>query len=156
MALCGHLAALSAGEPAFTIAPAEIVDWYDGPVEAIVRCRMCGAVGWIELLDWTPDQAVRVFALAGLRPQDASAYLDNRRNGSCDVKRSRAELEALAACAGPFERLFAWNVSSAHVLAATALPHELPLPSGEWSKRLPSPADTTWFACLGLEKTPRA
>ncbi len=155
VALCAHLGALSAGEPAFTFAPDEIIGWYAGPVEAIVRCRVCGAVGWIELLDWTPDQAVRVFALAGLRQGDASVYLDNRRTGSCDVKRSRAELEALVACAGPFERLFAWSVSAAHVLAATALPHGMQLPSGEWSERLPPPADATWFARLGLEKTRR-
>src|SRR5512134_2456904 len=100
------------------IAPAEIVEWYDGPVEAIVHCRVCRAPAWVELLDWSNDRAVRVFALAGLRERDAELYLRSATKGSCDPKRGRAELEALAAAAGPFERLFAWHAGEERVLAA--------------------------------------
>ena len=99
VSLCPHLGSLEAGA-GLTIAPGEIVEWYDGPVAAIVRCAACGAPGWVELLDWSGDRAVRVFALAGLRERDAALHLRNAQKGSCDPKRGRAELEALAASAG--------------------------------------------------------
>ena len=52
--LCPHLGSLAAGDAAFTLAAGEILEWYDGPVAAIVRCAGCGAPGWIELLDRSP------------------------------------------------------------------------------------------------------
>lgn len=152
VSLCPHLGSLEAGAAAFTIAPDEIVEWYDGPAEAIVRCRACGAPAWAELLDWSRDRAVRVFALAGLRERDAALYLRNASKGSCDPKRRCAELEALAAAAGPFERLFAWHAHDERVLAATPLPRLRTLPSGAWAERIPARDDAGWFACLGLDK----
>jgi hypothetical protein len=152
VSLCRHLGALEAGAAAFTIAPGEIVEWYDGPVAAIVRCRVCGAPGWIELLDWSNDRAVRVFALAGLRERDAALYLRNATKGSCDPRRGHAELEALAAAAGPFERLFAWHTAEERVLAAAPLTRRPAVASGDWTERMPAPGDTSWFGCLGLEK----
>lgn len=152
VSLCRHLGALEAGAAAFTIAPAEIVEWYDGPVAAIVHCRICRAPGWIELLDWSNDRAVRVFALAGLRERDAALYLRNATKGSCDPKRAHAELEALAAAAGPFERLFAWHAAEERVLAAAPLTRRPAVASGDWRERMPAPGDTSWFACLGLDK----
>jgi hypothetical protein len=151
VSLCSHLGSLEAGAAAFTIAPAEIVEWYDGPVEAIVHCRVCGAPAWLELLDWSRDRAVRVFALAGLREADAVLYLGNAKKGSCDPKRGRAELEALAAAAGRFERLFAWHAREERVLAAAPLPRRR-LPSGAFTGRIPALDDASWFACLGLDK----
>jgi len=121
-----------------------------------VRCRACLAPGWIEGLDQTPDRSVRVFALAGLREADASLYLRNQKSGSCDVRRSRAELEALVACAGPFERLIAWSVRDERILAAAALPLHLTWPAGGWTERLPALQDGSWFARLGLDKPARA
>jgi hypothetical protein len=152
VSLCPHLRSLEPGAAALTIAPGEIVEWYDGPVEAIVRCRVCGAPGWVELLDWSRDRAVRVFALAGLRERDAALYLRNATKGSCDPKRGRAELEALAASAGPFEVLFAWHAREERVLAAAPLPRRRALPPGDWPERIPAHDDASWFACLGLDK----
>jgi hypothetical protein len=151
VSLCRHLGTLEPGTAAFTIAPGEIAGWYDGPVEAIVRCVVCGAPGWIELLDWSRDRAVRVFALAGLRERDAALYLRNAAKGSCDPKRGRAELEALAASAGPCERLFAWHAREERVLAAAPPPRRA-LPAGEWTGRIPARDDAGWFVCLGLDK----
>jgi hypothetical protein len=152
VSLCPHLGSLEAGAAALTIAPDEIVAWYDGPVEAIVRCGACGAPAWAELLDWSWDRAVRVFALAGLRERDVALYLRDATKGSCDPKRARAELEALAAAAGPFERLVAWHARDERVLAAAPLPPGRPLPAGDWAERIPARDDTRWFACLGLDK----
>jgi hypothetical protein len=152
VSLCPHLGALEAGAAAFTIAPDQIAAWYDGPVEAIVRCAACRAPAWVELLDWSRDRAVRVFALAGLRERDAALYLRNATKGSCDPKRGRAELEALAAAAGPFERLFAWHAREERVLAAAPLPQHPAVASGDWTERMPARDDARWFACLGLDK----
>jgi hypothetical protein len=149
--LCPHLGALPAEEMAFTLAAGEILEWYDGPVAAIVRCAACRAPGWIELLDWSRDGAVRVFALAGLRERDAALYLRNAQKGSCDPKRGRAELEALAAAAGPFARLVAWDARAERVLSAAPL--RRPVPPGAWPARMPAREDAAWFDCLGLDKT---
>jgi len=156
VSLCAHLAALEPGAAALTLAPDEIVGWTDGPVEAIARCAACGAPAWLELLDWSRDRAVRVFALAGLRARDAALYLANVKKGSCDPKRERAEQEALAAAAGPFERLVAWHVREARLLAAAPLPPGLAVPAGAWGERLAAPDDASWFARLGLDKAERA
>jgi hypothetical protein len=147
VSLCPHLGTAGA---AFTIAPGEILEWHDGPVAAIVRCRACGAPGWIELLDRSPDGAVRVFALAGLRERDAALYLRDAQKGSCDPQRGRAELEALAAAAGPFARLVAWDARAERVIAVAPL--ERTVPSGGWPARMPAREDTDWFDRLGLDK----
>jgi len=95
---------------------------------------------------------VRVFALAWLRERDATLYLRNATKGSCDPKRGSAELEALAAAAGPFEHLFAWHAGEERVLAAAPPARRPAVTSGAWTERVPAPEDTSWFACLGLDK----
>lgn len=154
VALCAHL---DGARPALRIEPDEVLLFDDGPVEGIVRCAQCGAPGWIELIDCSPDRALRVFALAGLREADVALYLRNAQKGSCDLARRGAEAEALAASAGPFERLVAWRVHEPHPLALASLPASVALPSGAWRERLGATAtDATWFRHLGLEKAPRA
>lgn len=154
VALCEHLRGASAP---LRIEPDEILLFEEGPVEAIVRCERCGAAGWIELIDCSRDRAVRVFALAALREQDAAVYLHNVSRGSCDLARRGAEAEALAASAGPFERLVAWNVAEARSLGTAPLPARPALPAGAWRERLgATAAETAWFAQLGLEKEARA
>jgi hypothetical protein len=120
LALCAHLAAAVPGAAPFTLAPDEIVAWWDGPVEAVVRCRSCGACGWLQLVDRDPQQELRMFALAALRTDDVALYFRDRARGSCDVGRARAELEALAASAGPFERLVTLNEEASELVAVTA------------------------------------
>jgi len=121
-ALCPHLAAPLLGRAPFTLAPDEIVEWQDGPVEAVVRCRSCGACGWLRLVERDPQQELRIFALAALRSDDVALYFRNRARGSCDVGRARAELEALAASAGPFELLVALNPDTTELGAVAAYP----------------------------------
>jgi hypothetical protein len=153
VALCSHQ---GGSPPPLRIEPEEILLFDDGPVEAITRCDRCDAPGWIELIDCSPDRALRVFALAGLRAGDVAVYLRNAQKGCCDLARRGAEAEALAASAGPFERLVAWHAKDARPLAAAALPERAVLPPGAWQQRLLATArDATWFAQLGLEKEPR-
>ena len=59
---------------------------------------------------------------------------------------------ALAAAAGPFERLVAWHAQEERVVAAAPLPPRRAVPSGEWTERIPARDDASWFACLGLDK----
>jgi hypothetical protein len=152
VALCRHLASLEAGGAAFTLAPDEILDWDDGPVAAIARCAVCGAPAWLEAVDGSRDRSVRVLALAGLRASDVSVFRRNAGKGSCDPKRGAAEREALAAAAGPFERLVAWHLRDERVLAAAPLAPPERVPAGAWPARLPAADDPRWFARLGLDK----
>jgi hypothetical protein len=152
LALCTHLRALAPGPAPFTLAPEEILDWYDGPVEAVARCTTCGACGWLELLDWDPRRRLRVYALAAIRAADVALYLRDRARGSCDVARGRAELEALAASAGPCERLVALELPELRVAAVAGAEAGIALPVGAWTERIPAPADGRWFARLGLAK----
>ena len=154
VALCGHLAALAPGTTGFTCDAEEAFVWLDGPVEAIVRCNVCRAPGWIELLDWSSERSVRAFALAGLRAGDVALYLRNVKKGSCDPQRERAEREALVAAAGPFERVVAWHAGDGRVLAVAPLAEHERLPSGDWPARLAAAGAARWLARLGLE--PRA
>jgi hypothetical protein len=156
LALCAHLAALAPGAAPFTLAPEEILDWYDGPVEAVARCTTCGACGWLELLDWDPRRRLRIYALAAIRAADVALYLRDRARGSCDVARARAELEALAASAAPCERLVALELPELRVVAVADAEPGLALPAGAWAERIPAPAASRWFARLGLaEDAPR-
>jgi hypothetical protein len=153
LSLCAHLAALAPGEAPLRLAPDEILDWYDGPVEAVLRCPRCGACGWLELLDWEPRrQKLRVFALAALRDADVALYLRDRARGSCDVARARAEQGALAASAGPFERLLALELPELRIVAASGAGAGFTPPAGAWLERIPAPEDGRWFARLGLVK----
>jgi hypothetical protein len=152
LSLCAHLAALAPGAAPLRLAPDEILDWYDGPVEAVLRCPRCGACGWLELLDWEPRRRLRVFVLAALREVAVALYLRNRARGSCDVARARAELAALAASAGPCERLLALELPELRIVAAAGVGPGLVLPAGAWAERIPAPEDGRWFARLGLAK----
>jgi hypothetical protein len=153
VALCTHQVG---SPPPLRIEPDEILLFDEGPVEGIARCDRCEAPSWIELIDCSPDRALRVFALAGLRAEDVAVYLRNAQKGSCDLTRRGAEAEALVASAGPFERLVAWHVSSARPVAAAGLPVPAGLPAGAWRERLHATArDATWFEHLGLAKAPR-
>jgi hypothetical protein len=157
LSLCAHLAALAPGPAPFTIAPEEILDWYDGPMQAVARCRTCGACGWLEYLDWDLDgeQRLRIFALAAIGEADVALYLRDRARGSCDAGRAPAELEALAASAGPFERLVAVDLAGPSVVAASNLEPGFTVPAGWSLDRIPKRDDNRWFARLGLEKTRR-
>jgi hypothetical protein len=154
--LCPHLDALAPGDAPFTIAPEEILDFWQGPVEAVARCGSCGACAWLELLDAEPVGGIRIFALAPIREADVALYLRDRARGSCDVGRSRAELEALAAAAGPVAWLVALAPEERRMVAAVRVGPDLVLPRGAWPGRMPAPEDGCWFARLGLTKPQRA
>ena len=155
LALCAHLAAAAPGPVPFALVPDEIVEWWNGPVEAVVRCRSCGACGWLELVDRDPQQELRIFALAALRNDAVALYFHARARGSCDVARARAELEALAASAGPFERLVALNEDASELVAVAIHPPDLVVGGAPWTERLPEAEDSRWFTRLGLEKGAR-
>jgi hypothetical protein len=150
VALCTHFAALAPGAGSIDVASDEILEYYDGPVVAVARCATCGACGWLELLDWDPARRLRVFALAAIRSEDVALYLRDRARGSCDAGRARAELEALAASAGPFERLVALELPALRVVAAAPVTAPLRAPAGAWTERVPAPGDGRWFARVGL------
>jgi hypothetical protein len=152
LALCPHLAAVAPGPAPFTIAPDEILAFEGGPLLAVARCRTCRACGWLERLEGGGAGPLRRFSLAAIREADVALYLRDRARGSCDVARERAELEALAASCGPFERIVALELPELRVVAAADVGPAFAPPAGAWSERIPAREDARWFARLGLAK----
>ena len=152
LALCAHFSALAAGDVSPEIAHAFL--FQNGPIDAVVRCRDCGAHALLRLLDWAPPgYALRVYALAALRAEDTALFLRNLERGSCQVARASAELAALIAAAGPNERIAALDVAHERVVAAAVQPHGAIREPGDFPARLPRAQDARWFAALGIEKT---
>ena len=102
VSLCTHLASLELA--AVPIAPADILEWRDAPVIAIVRCPECPRLGLLELVEWDRQRGVRTYTLAGLDPEPLAVYLRDLARGSCDAARLAKEGESLLAAAGPIER----------------------------------------------------
>ncbi len=149
--LCAHLSGLAAGESTPEIVHAFL--WQDGPIDAIARCRACGAHALLRLLDWAPPGfSLRVYALAALREQDGALFLRNLERGSCQVARASAELSALIAAAGANERLVALDLARDCVAASAGLPSGESGEPAAFPARLPRSGDARWFAALGIEK----
>jgi hypothetical protein len=154
LSLCAHFARIAAGEAAPELVHAFL--WQDGPVDAIARCRACGAHALLRLLDWAPPTfSLRVYALAALREEDGALLLRNLARGSCQVGRASAELDALVAAAGANERLVALDLARERVAAGAPLPRGESGEPAAFPARLPRADDAHWFAALGLEKHPR-
>jgi hypothetical protein len=151
LSLCPHLAALAPGPAPFTLAPDEILAYQDGPLAAVVRCRACGACGWLELIDWAPGNAARVYALAPIRAEDVALYFRDRARGSCDVGRLEAELAALVASAGRFERVVALRTAPLEVVAVEAAAAGSGAPSGA-ALDLARLESGPWLRRFGLAK----
>jgi hypothetical protein len=134
------------------LASADVLEWSDGPVTAIARCRRCDGLGLVELLDWDGDHRVRIFGLAAFAPGPLAVYERNVQRGSCDPGRAAREAEALLASAGPVERLVALDVATGLVLATAERSRDVVLPRGAWQERLPASGDASWFSRLGLGK----
>lgn len=148
--LCPHL---RADRPALAIASDDVLEWQDGPISAVARCARCGGLALLEMLDWSHDQQVRVYAAAGLEPEPFAVYRRNASKATCDAGRLQRETDALLACAGPVERLLALEMGAYAVVGAAPPPDGLALPDGRWQERLLPIADASWFARLGLAKS---
>lgn len=131
--------------------PDDVLEWHDGPVVAVARCRDCAGRALLELLDWSRSRRVRVFTLAALEADAVALFQRNRARGSCDLGRAERELEALLFSAGPVERVVALDVES-HAVVATAPRADLRLPGGPWHERVLTEDEPLWFARLGLSK----
>jgi hypothetical protein len=146
VSLCAHLA--DAALASLAIAPDDALAWQDGPITAVARCPICGAAGWLDLLDWREDGRTRVYALAAIDPAAVALYQRNVARGSCDLARKERELEALAASAGPPERLVATDAASGAVLRSVAWPAGVVLPSDTWQERVMR-GDSIWLDAVG-------
>lgn len=151
LSLCEHLRSLALS--ALPIDSADILDWYDGPVVAVVRCPLCAAAGLIVMLDWNASHAVRVFGLAAFEPQVLAVFRRNTDRGSCDASRLDREMYALLSSAGPAERLVAIDVGKNEVRGVAPYPHEGGLPTERWQERLPPEENQQWFEHTGLSKS---
>lgn len=148
--LCAHLGGDGFEECAFEAR--DLLDWYDGPVAAVVRCLDCPGRALVQLIDWSRSHVVRVFSLAALSGEAHETYLRNVDKGSCDPGRLTLEREALVASAGPACRIVAIDVDSHAVVASAPRAPSLAIPIGTWQERLPPEEDPSWFKALGLEK----
>lgn len=148
--LCGHLA--SDAVAALPVAPDDVLEWQDGPIAAVVRCAACDGAGLLELLDWSGDGRLRVYALSGLDPAAFALYRRNLARGSCDLARRQREHEALVASAGRCERLVARDAASGAVVRSAPWPADAPPPEGSWQERVGAGAAAGWFARLGIAR----
>lgn len=149
VSLCAHLR----GErPALAIAPDGVLEWLDGPITAVARCVRCGGLALLELLDWSEDRRVRIYAAAGLDAEPLAVYRRNARGATCDPSRLDRETAALLACAGPVERLLALATDESEARASAPPPRGFTVSPASWQQRLPAPGDPTWFERLGLAK----
>jgi hypothetical protein len=151
LSLCEHLRSL--GLRSLPIESADVLEWFDGPVVAVVRCRDCTGAGLVAMLDWNASHTVRVFGLAAFELQVLAVFLRNTRNGSCDVSRLGRERYALLSSAGPAERLVAIDVAANEVRAVAPYPREGGLPTEPLEERLPRGDDEQWFKLAGLSKS---
>jgi hypothetical protein len=145
VSLCAHLAddALAS----LAVAPDDALAWQDGPIAAVVRCPVCGAAGWLDLLDWRDGGRTRAYALAGIDPAAVALYQRNVARGSCDLARRERELEALVASTGPAQRLAAVDAGSGAVLRSVAWPAGAKLPVDTWQERVVR-GGSEWFDLL--------
>ncbi|HEY8123706.1 MAG TPA: GNAT family N-acetyltransferase [Myxococcota bacterium] len=151
LALCAHFARLAERDLPPEVAHAFL--FQDGPIDAVVRCRDCGAHALLRLLDWAPaDFSLRIFGLAALRAADSALFLRDLERGSCQVARAATELAALVAAAGPTGRIVAIDFARERVVASAPAPRGMRSEPDEFPARLPRADDERWFAALGLEK----
>lgn len=148
MALCGHLA--SDALAALPVDPADVLEWQDGPIAAVVRCAVCDGAGLLELLEAGEAGTLRVYALSGIAREAVALWRHNAVRGSCDLARRERELEALVASAGPAARVVARDASSGAVLRSAPWPAGRAAPEGAWQERMAAREDRGWFAALGL------
>lgn len=150
LALCPHFA--SPGFRSLAIEPDDVLTWFDGPVDGVVRCGSCGAAALVVLLDWSRSTSERVFALASLDPAAFDLFRRNRERGSCDAGRLAAEVQALWSSAGPAELLIGVDVGSGAVWANVPDPDASGLPTEAFPDRLPPAHDAHWFERVGRAK----
>ena len=151
LSLCEHLRSLELS--ALRIDSADVLEWYDGPVVAVVRCPHCASAGLIAMLDWSASHTVRVFGLAAFEPEVLAVFLRNTRRGSCDASRLERETDALLSSAGPAERLVALDVRTNEVRAVAPYPYQGGLPTERWDERHLPAEDDRWFQLAGLSKS---
>jgi hypothetical protein len=151
LSLCEHLRSFELR--ALPIESSDVLEWFDGPVVAVVRCQRCARAGLVAMLDWNASHGVRVFGLAAFELEVLAVFLRNTRNGSCDVSRLGRERHALLSSAGPAERLVAIDVAANEVRAVAPYPREGGLPTEALEERLPPEDDDQWFELAGLSKS---
>ena len=151
LSLCEHLRSLELR--ALPIDSADVLEWYDGPVVAVVRCHRCSGAGLVAMLGWNASHAVRVFGLAAFERQVLAIFRRNTDRGSCDASRLGREMDALLSSAGPAERLVAIDVRTNEVRAVAPYPREGGLPTERLEERLPLEESAQWFELAGLTKS---
>jgi hypothetical protein len=147
--ICEHLSA------SFAIRPEEILEWYDGPIVAAVRCGRCESCGLLECLDWDVSTKLRIYALRPLPRAALDLYLRNREKGTCDPARPGAELYALLCAAGAPARLLAYDVANQVQVANRPFPPDEQVSAAPWRERIPARDDTRWFRLAGVPKSGR-
>lgn len=129
--------------------PAFIIDDWQGPTDAVVRCRDCGHFMLLRLLHWRGrNLATRIFALADLDDQAVTVFLRNMKSAFCDLSRHGAEADMLIATASAITGGVILEAPQLHVLAPLGTA-ELGNPKLEsWRKQAPDPDDPKWLAVL--------
>lgn len=146
LAICEHLCS------SFSIGPDDVIEWYDGPITAALRCSRCDSCALLECLDWSDSTRIRVFAMRPVARADLALYLRNRQRGTCDPSRADAELHAFLCAAGRPSRIVAFDVDAGTQLANRPFPAGETVPQEPWPGRIPAQDDQRWFTFAGVPK----
>jgi hypothetical protein len=160
--LCEHLISYIPGATPFEVA--HEISYYDGTVEAVVRCAACGRLALLQMIDWSPRHDVRVHALSAVAVHDLEEYLEQQlappypdpftEPGRWQAAADRYQeiLDRLCSRAGPPQQLLACSAFSAQRLAAVPFPAVSVSLLGDWILRIPAEEESLWFEQLGLDK----
>ena len=136
----------------FAIRPDDVIEWYDGPVIAAVRCPRCDSCAILELVDWEPPHRVRIYAMRPVSRDALDLYFRDLVRGSCDPSRRESELHALLCAAGAPARIVAYDGAGRAPIASQPFPVGVSLPSTPWRERIPEASDHRWFDFAGVPK----
>ncbi|MBT3427199.1 MAG: hypothetical protein HOL98_14835 [Gammaproteobacteria bacterium] len=114
--LCNHNWHGNAGDHPSGLRILYLIDDWQGPTAAIIKCLHCALPGIIWMQAWSGKlNSLRIFSLAKLRTSTVKVFLDNQNRAFCDLARPSMELEALVASAEPCCQLFALDLNTGHL-----------------------------------------
>lgn len=126
-----------------------VLDQWQGPTDAVVRCGVCGEVALLRLLHWSGrNLCTRIYALASIDSAAFAVFVRNMRSASCDLSRHGAEVQALMATAAPVSEGLIVLVPEMQVLATLDLGEIGKIAIKSWRDIAPVENDPRWLAIL--------
>lgn len=135
--------------PGSELKPVFVIDDWQGPTDAIVRCQACGAYVLIRLLHWSGrNLATRIYALASLDDDAVHIFLRNMKSAYCDLSRHGAETDMLIATATGIDGGVILQVPELRVRSRLEAAELGDRKIVSWRSEAPDETDSHWLAIL--------